>query len=530
MKKYLKIIVLILILCTSRIKGVSAESFYEDNWISGVYANLIDGEFSKPQLMRFIRRKSDNKASYCITPRVLLYEDETYNMTSNINLTNNQKKRIERLAYFGYGYKNHTSDEWYAITQFMIWKTVEPNMDIFFTDTKGGNRINRFTNEINELNSLVNEVDDIPNIPSINILPNSNKQVEDSNHIINRYKLTVPNGIEVNMNNDTLDIKSQNKGMFTLQFDLSYDRFNSNPYYYSASRGQKILVPGKLTSINYQVDINVISSKINLSKQDSNTNELLEGAVYDLYDNNYNYIDTVTTDKSGQASFSNLLYGTYYLLETKAPIGYQIDNSFHEVTLNYDYHNITLSNDKISATLILHKFISDKFMFIPEKNVEYEVYDMDDNLVSELVTDSYGITSIVLTYGKYKIHQKTSKEGYQKVDDFYIEVLDSDDIVYYIKDDKIVEEDPKEPEKEEKQEEPKKEETKEIVEVDQKNEENKKEKLKEVIEEKIIPKEIKKETIIENPKTGDYMIYIYIVLGYIAFIAIMYIISLLKKK
>ena len=55
MKKYFKILVLILIISTSQIKGVKAESFYEDNWITGVYANLIDGDFSKPQLMRFIR-------------------------------------------------------------------------------------------------------------------------------------------------------------------------------------------------------------------------------------------------------------------------------------------------------------------------------------------------------------------------------------------------------------------------------------------------------------------------------------------
>ena len=135
MKKYFKILMLILILSISRIKGVNAESFYEDNYISGVYANLIDGDFSKPQQMRFIRRKSDNKPSYCLTPRVYLYDTENYTQYYTfrqdvLNFTEAKLDKVNQIAYFGYGYPGHTDDYWYAITQIMIWKEIEPNMDI----------------------------------------------------------------------------------------------------------------------------------------------------------------------------------------------------------------------------------------------------------------------------------------------------------------------------------------------------------------------------------------------------------------
>ena len=71
---------------------------------------------------RFFRKSDTGEAAYCIEPFTFFNENSTYESTLNpYNLSQEQKMRIERIAHFGYGYKNHTDAKWYAITQMMIW-------------------------------------------------------------------------------------------------------------------------------------------------------------------------------------------------------------------------------------------------------------------------------------------------------------------------------------------------------------------------------------------------------------------------
>ena len=65
MKRILKIIIILLVFSIGK---VNAENFYEDNYVTGVYALYQNGDIYKPQQMRFIRRVSDNVAAYCLTP------------------------------------------------------------------------------------------------------------------------------------------------------------------------------------------------------------------------------------------------------------------------------------------------------------------------------------------------------------------------------------------------------------------------------------------------------------------------------
>ncbi|MCR5396843.1 MAG: hypothetical protein K6E64_05175 [Lachnospiraceae bacterium] len=72
---------------------------------------------------------------------------------------------------------------------------------------------------------------------------------------------------------------------------------------------------------------------INVTKTTARGTKTLQGAEYTLYtkddQNNYVVVDTKTTDAEGKMTFDNLLWDTYYLQETKAPSGYQLDNTMH---------------------------------------------------------------------------------------------------------------------------------------------------------------------------------------------------------
>lgn len=353
MKKTIKICLLVLFVTVIRINSVKADYFYEDNWISGIYANLKEGDFSKPQLMRFIRRKSDNKATYCISPRVRLYEDEVYTKSTNINLSNYQLNRIEKLAYYGYGYKNHTTNKWYAITQFMIWKTVEPNMDIFFTDKFDGNRVVKYTDEINELENLVKNSDILPSIEVPDLLPESTISVEDKNNVLKEYEVEKANDINANINNNKLNIETKMEGKYTLNLNKKYNLYSDYSTYFKASKGQNLLLPGNLKTLNYKIDINVINGKLTVKKIDSETKEPLENVVFELYDKNNSLLSTKATDLSGEALFDRLLYDKYYIKEKEAKDGYKIDLEMHEVDINSDNQEIELTNEKIKEKKII---------------------------------------------------------------------------------------------------------------------------------------------------------------------------------
>ena len=107
---------------------------------------------------QFIRRTDNNEFVYCIDPFIRFQNNSVYSTTDNVNnMTENQINRIKQIAHFGYGYKNHTEEKWYAITQLMIWQEANPNIGrYYFTDGLNGNEINIFTDEMNEINDLIN--------------------------------------------------------------------------------------------------------------------------------------------------------------------------------------------------------------------------------------------------------------------------------------------------------------------------------------------------------------------------------------
>ena len=444
MKKVLKIMILLLVFSMGKAK---AETFFEDNYVDS-YATYIKDDFTKSQHMRFIRRLGDNLPIYCLTPDKLLYEDEVYNariysQEKYLNITTEKYKRISEIAYFGYNYKDHKEDKWYAITQMMLWREMDPDATIYFTDKFKGNRITKYKDEEEQIEKLIKNYHILPNINDLNLSYNKEYKIKDSNNILNEYEIE-KNDLDIKIENNTLKINTNKKGIYKIKLIRKDGNHSHMTIPYTAKKGQDLLIRGYIDRPYKEININITGSNLELKKIDSETlnsnkrgNATLKNAIYELYDANSNLIDTLTTNENGIAKLENIQYGNYYLKEIKAPIGYKLDNKIYNLKIDKENEFITLKEDIIRANLILNKYLKDDKNLKEEKNISFSIYDMNNKLIDKITTNESGQAKINLIYGKYKVVQENTTLGYKKVKDFYIEINSSDDKIFNIEDDRV---------------------------------------------------------------------------------------------
>ena len=102
------------------------------------------------------------------------------------------------------------------------------------------------------------------------------------------------------------------------------------------------------------------SGSVAIIKVDAETGAYLQGATFELYRSNGELVGTYTTDERGWLKVENLIYSTYYFVETKAPEGYVTDGSHINFELteaksagNAYPWNIKVENSKEKAPVVV---------------------------------------------------------------------------------------------------------------------------------------------------------------------------------
>ena len=429
--------------------NVNAESatFYEAEYIDNIYMSKY--QYSNNtiyyQKARFFRKSDTQEAAYCIEPFTFFNENSVYESTLNpYNLSQEQKTRIERIAHFGYGYKNHTDVKWYAITQMMIWETADPNSGtFFFTDYLNGNKIYPYQDEMNEINYLVNTYDIIPSInnQTYNIVEGQDFY-KSSEEIMKFYS---SNDNRVNLSYGDIKISNLSEGEYDFTLYRNDNNYNNPVIFYQSYNSQNLLKTGNLENKEASFKVIVKKTEINVTKLDKDTQDtspqgeaILDGATINVLDLKKNIIRTIEI-KDNIGKTTNLPYGTYYLQEIEAGEGYNKNNDLYEVNITTDNPKpqINIYNKVIEKKVTISKKYGEDDNLNPEKNIDFEIYDINNKLIKTVSTNDEGIVSFNLPYGKYKIVQKNSTNGYKKVDPFTITVDKDDEETIELKDYKI---------------------------------------------------------------------------------------------
>ena len=101
----------------------------------------------------------------------------------------------------------------------------------------------------------------------------------------------------------------------------------------------------------------IIKGKLVIVKQDALTQTPLAGATFTVYDETGASVTEGITGEDGAFTVEELPYGSYTAKETKAPDGYQLDETVFDFAIETDGQTVTLTRDNIYCvgSITVHK-------------------------------------------------------------------------------------------------------------------------------------------------------------------------------
>lgn len=447
MRKLIVFFIVIAIIGMSNLKVNASSNFYEGEYIDGIYMNKQKKGSSTIyyQKARFFRQSGTNRFAYCVDPFIFFQEGSNYDeVITPKNLTESQKQNISLIAYFGYGYKNHTEEKWYAITQMMIWKAADSTGNFYFTDKLNGNKIEPYNNEINEINNLIENYkkETSLNNKTYTIIEGKTLSIDDNNKVLSNYKSLNPNFL---IQENKLIGNNLVEGEYSIDLIKEEKKYQKPLIFYQSNNSQALMQTGDLNDKVEKLKVKVLKTQIKIIKIDKDTNSIvpsgegiLTGAIYSLLDENNNEIKTLEINKDNIATIQNIPLGTYYLQEKKAGIGYNLDTKKYKIELTEQNHkiNLILENEIIKKKIIIYKTYGENNR-IPEPDISFSIYNNKNEKITTITTDKNGKAEITLPYGKYKIIQENTTKGYHKVKDIKIEITNTEDELINLVDYKI---------------------------------------------------------------------------------------------
>lgn len=151
----------------------------------------------------------------------------------------------------------------------------------------------------------------------------------------------------------------------------------------------------------------------------------LENATFGVFTDKNVRVGSVKTDKTGHGALSGLKLGNYYLLEEKAPIGFQINTEKQPFTLTYAGQHVEVASSSVALTNAEQKGIAvlikeDRLTgAIPQgaATLDGAIYELhrasDDTLIDTVIIENGRAQVENLLLDNYYWHEKQAPVGYQ---------------------------------------------------------------------------------------------------------------------
>lgn len=388
----------------------------------------------------------DGKTAYCIEPGVNITTSDYEGAIGWINspYSDEVNRKIQLYGYYGYNYPGHENLRYRAAAQSLIWEATGGQIIEFWTEKYGNGNFINLNAERNEILRLASTHYEVPTFDSDtkDAAIGETTTFTDTKDILSNFDVVKSSDASVSINGNTLSVTPNVVGNITVV--LKKKTYTQDPtiiFVGKDATSQKMGMFGVDDPVLVRVKLNVVGGSLKINKKDLDTklskpqgDATFKNAVYELLDENYNFITDLIIDDSFSAKTDKILSPNkiYILREKTASEGYLLDKTEYRFKIDRDNLDIEMDvyEDVIEKTVNIYKVFADGSTTIlkGEPNVSFEIYlKSTGEYYKTIKTDEKGFVSVKLPYGKWIFKQVSSTSGFEKVKDFEIVINNDSD-------------------------------------------------------------------------------------------------------
>lgn len=191
-----------------------------------------------------------------------------------------------------------------------------------------------------------------------------------------------------------------------------------------------VLEENQIKTIQFENEVK--KGKIKVIKVDKDNNEVkLEGVTFEVYDENNKLIETLVTDKEGEATTKDLpIRLEYTVKETITKDTYVLSEEIKTVKLDQaQITTLTFENEKKKGQIEIIK-VDEEDNEVKLEGVVFEILNEDGEIIETITTDEKGraITKSIPIDSKYIVREKETKKEYVLSDETVKVVLEENEI------------------------------------------------------------------------------------------------------
>ncbi len=242
----------------------------DDTIIKGIYINdplyyeykvLNDGTIDS--ILGNIVTVND-KLAYCIEPGIRIKENQLYSSYSYDTeiVAKDKLDYYNKVAYYGYGYKNHTTHFWKMAAQILIWEKSGMVQKTYASyDKEGLYKINLDFYQ-NEILDLVNKHEILPTFNDLEYeyYENDKIVIDDNNQVLNDFKIS-EDKFNFKIIDNKLVANSLEPGIY--EINLLKDLPDNGPnLIYTSPNSQKVISIGQINEVKAKVKIKIKEKEV----------------------------------------------------------------------------------------------------------------------------------------------------------------------------------------------------------------------------------------------------------------------------